>query len=327
MTIEPTISHRSSADDDSRRNRHAGRSRRSPRAPVDTPTASPPPSATATPPSSSRWRCSAALLVLLAASILLGLSSSTCWSAAAGSAWAAPTRASTRRWPTTAPARSPRSPKSARSCGTTVLAILVVLIAIVCVVTRRWRLAAFAVFALLVESATYYVTSLRGSPRAPVRPPAGRPGGRHQLSLGPHRRRGRRLRRPGAAADEPFHQQPVEGAGLDRRDPADHLRRALAHVPRACTIRSTSPVACSSASGRSWWRCSPAARPARPRRGGGEHEGGGRRPRGQDARRRALGAAAHARGGGRLRSRSGSRCRRASGRRPRSSGRWRKAPS
>jgi undecaprenyl-diphosphatase len=43
--------------------------------------------------------------------------------------------------------------------GTTVLVTLVVLIAIACVVTRRWRLGAFAVFALLVESATYYVTS------------------------------------------------------------------------------------------------------------------------------------------------------------------------
>jgi undecaprenyl-diphosphatase len=43
--------------------------------------------------------------------------------------------------------------------GTTVLVTLVVLIAIACGVTRRWRLGAFAVFALLVESATYYITS------------------------------------------------------------------------------------------------------------------------------------------------------------------------
>ena len=43
--------------------------------------------------------------------------------------------------------------------GATVLVILVGLLAIACAVTRRWRLAAFAVFALLVESATYYVTS------------------------------------------------------------------------------------------------------------------------------------------------------------------------
>ena len=43
--------------------------------------------------------------------------------------------------------------------GAAVLVSLVVLLAIACAVTRRWRLAAFAVFALLVESATYYVTS------------------------------------------------------------------------------------------------------------------------------------------------------------------------
>ena len=44
--------------------------------------------------------------------------------------------------------------------GAAVLVTLVVLVAIACVVTRRWRIAAFAVFALLAESATYYVTSL-----------------------------------------------------------------------------------------------------------------------------------------------------------------------
>lgn len=43
--------------------------------------------------------------------------------------------------------------------GTVVLVSLVILIAIVCVVKRRWRIGAFAVFALCVESATYYVTS------------------------------------------------------------------------------------------------------------------------------------------------------------------------
>jgi membrane-associated phospholipid phosphatase len=43
--------------------------------------------------------------------------------------------------------------------GAAVLVTLVVLVAIACVFTRRWRLGAFAVFALLVESATYYATS------------------------------------------------------------------------------------------------------------------------------------------------------------------------
>lgn len=43
--------------------------------------------------------------------------------------------------------------------GAAVLVSLVVLLAIACAVTRRWRIAAFAAFVLLVESATYYVTS------------------------------------------------------------------------------------------------------------------------------------------------------------------------
>jgi undecaprenyl-diphosphatase len=43
--------------------------------------------------------------------------------------------------------------------GAPVLPILVGLIAIVCAIKRRWRIAAFAVFVLVVESATYRVTS------------------------------------------------------------------------------------------------------------------------------------------------------------------------
>jgi undecaprenyl-diphosphatase len=44
--------------------------------------------------------------------------------------------------------------------GAPVLPILVGLIAIVCAFTRRWLVAAFAVFVLAVESATYRVTSI-----------------------------------------------------------------------------------------------------------------------------------------------------------------------
>jgi len=44
--------------------------------------------------------------------------------------------------------------------GAPVLPILVGLIALVCAVLRKWRIAAFAVFVLIVESATYRVTSL-----------------------------------------------------------------------------------------------------------------------------------------------------------------------
>jgi len=43
--------------------------------------------------------------------------------------------------------------------GAAVLVTLALLLVIACAVTKRWRLAAFALFALLVESATYYVTS------------------------------------------------------------------------------------------------------------------------------------------------------------------------
>jgi membrane-associated phospholipid phosphatase len=44
--------------------------------------------------------------------------------------------------------------------GAPLLPILVGLIALVCAARRRWRIAAFAVFVLVVESATYRVTSL-----------------------------------------------------------------------------------------------------------------------------------------------------------------------
>jgi membrane-associated phospholipid phosphatase len=44
--------------------------------------------------------------------------------------------------------------------GAPLLPILVGVIALVCAILRKWRIAAFAVFALVVESATYRVTSL-----------------------------------------------------------------------------------------------------------------------------------------------------------------------
>jgi membrane-associated phospholipid phosphatase len=44
--------------------------------------------------------------------------------------------------------------------GAPVLPILVGLVGLVCALTRRWRIAAFAVFALLTESATYRITTL-----------------------------------------------------------------------------------------------------------------------------------------------------------------------
>jgi len=44
--------------------------------------------------------------------------------------------------------------------GAPVLPILAGLVALVCALARRWRIAAFAVFVLLTESATYRITSL-----------------------------------------------------------------------------------------------------------------------------------------------------------------------
>jgi len=44
--------------------------------------------------------------------------------------------------------------------GAPLLPILVGLVALVCALARRWHIAAFAVFALLTESATYRITSL-----------------------------------------------------------------------------------------------------------------------------------------------------------------------
>lgn len=43
--------------------------------------------------------------------------------------------------------------------GAAVLVTITCLVAIACAITRRWRIAAFAAFALMLESATYYVTS------------------------------------------------------------------------------------------------------------------------------------------------------------------------
>jgi membrane-associated phospholipid phosphatase len=51
--------------------------------------------------------------------------------------------------------------------GGVVLPILVGLIALACAIARRWRIAAFVVFALVVESATYRVTSMLAPRKRP----------------------------------------------------------------------------------------------------------------------------------------------------------------
>ena len=73
-----------------------------------------------------------------------------------------------------------RSRSSARSC-------------------RKWLIAAFAVFVLVVESATYRVTSLAVPRERPARPAARGSSGRRQLPVRSHGGGDRRLRRPRAA--------------------------------------------------------------------------------------------------------------------------------
>ncbi len=213
-------------------------------------------------------------------------SSSTCCFPPAGSGSKAPTRASTTPSPNTAPAPSPTIAEvGSQVGGAPVLPILVGIVALVCAFLRRWLIAAFAAFVLAVESATYRVTSLAVPARPPLGPPPRRPAGRRQLPLGPHRRLGRGLLRPGPAPHHPLHQQPEEGAGLDRPRSSSPPSSPSRACTRGCTTRSTSPAASSSASARSWCCCSPAAPPARPRRGARAHEGRGRRACRQNVRR------------------------------------------
>ena len=225
--------------------------------------------------------------------------------------------------------------------GAPLLPILVGAIALVCAFLRKWLIAAFAVFALVVESATYRVTSL-------------------------------------AVPRERPHVQRLEDLPADASYPSGHTAAAIAVyaglvllltsrfptralrvsawavaivIPSSspsrgctagCTIRSTSPEGSSSGSARCSCCCSPAARrESRTRRGARgaakvrpqlaspsrSHEGRGRRPRREDARRRAARAASRARGRGRRGARSGTRCRRRRRRPSRSSGRWTRAPS
>ena len=199
-------------------------------------------------------------LVLAAASILLALLVVHVLVSGSRLGWPARRKASTRRLPTTATARSPRSknrlagrrrpgPADPRRPHRPRCAVL-----------RRWLIAAFAVFVLLAESATY-ASRRSWFPGPTVSPPAGRSAGRRQLSLGAHRRLRRGLLRPRTPAHHPFHQQPVEGAGTGAilLTTFVALSRMFGHA-----IRSPSPAA--SSSGRSWCCCLPAARPARPRR-------------------------------------------------------------
>ena len=116
--------------------------------------------------------------------------------------------------------------------GAPVLPILVGLVAIVCAFMRKWRIAAFAVFVLVVESATYRVTSIvvpRERPDVPrledLPADASYPSGHTAASIAVYA--GLVL-----LLTSRFKSRGVAGRALDRRDPAADRGRAVAHVPR-----------------------------------------------------------------------------------------------
>ena len=192
------------------------------------------------------------------------------------------------------------------------------------VVQRRWRLAAFVLLALAVESADLPRDDARRPPRSGPRSPPRPPPRERELPVRAHGGFDRRLRRPGAAAHLP-------DRGPRRADRAlvGGASRSRSSSPSrgctaACTTRSTSPLALRSASRRSRVAVAAGRRRGDRRRArapGGTHEQRrGHRPCGQDARRRPAGAPPHARAARRRRPALGARCRRAARRRSRCSG-------
>ena len=165
----------------------------------------------------TRWACATRSLIFFAAlilgiallaglSILLGLLVTHVLTTSAG--LGGPTTASSRRWPHHRDGTlTSLSSVGSFAGGAPVLPILVGVIAIVCAITRHWRIAAFAVFVLVAESATYRITTLVDPPRPPGRPPAREPAGRRELPVRPHRCLGRRLLRPGLPAHVALHEQ------------------------------------------------------------------------------------------------------------------------
>jgi undecaprenyl-diphosphatase len=99
------------------------------------------------------------LLVLLAASILLGLLVTDVLVSGSGLGLEGTDESFVQTLADHRTATLDTVAEVGSQLGAAVLVTVVALIAIVCVLRRRWRLAAFAVFALAVESATYFVTS------------------------------------------------------------------------------------------------------------------------------------------------------------------------
>ena len=242
---------------------------------------------------------------------------------------AAPTRASSSRSSPSARRSSPTSRRSAprsaarRCCRSSSAAI-----ALVCAFAAQWRIAAFAVFVLVVESATYRVTSLAVPRDRPDVQAARGPSRRRELPLRSHGRRDRGLRRPGAAAH--VARSPPAAAhrrlgGRDRRSrcfvAASRMYRGMHHpldVAGGLVVGVGALLvllfACRAAGVAQAPRTPQPRAGATARRRSRSHEGRRRRPRREDARRRAAGAAPRARSARASTIRSGTRCRRPSGR-------------
>ena len=161
-----------------------------------------------------------------------GCSSPTCSSTRAASA--APTRArSSRSCADRTAFLTDVSSVGSTVGGAPVLPILVGLIAIVCAIMRQWRIAAFAVFVLVVESATYRVTSLvvpRDRPHVArledLPADASYPSGHTAASIAVYCR-------PRAAAHVGVPEAQLARRGLgDRRSLLPVFVAVLAHVPR-----------------------------------------------------------------------------------------------
>ena len=99
-------------------------------------------------------------------------------------------------------------------------------------VLRKWRIAAFVVFALGVESATYRATTLVVHSHRPRVAASREPAGQRQLPVGSHGGIDRGLRRARAAAHVAVHEHASSGGRVDVRSGDRRLRRPGAHVSR-----------------------------------------------------------------------------------------------
>ena len=90
-------------------------------------------------------------------------------------------------------------------------------IMVVCRALRKWRIAAFVVFALAVESASYRATTLVVHSHRPSVPRLEHLAGERELPVGPYGGGDRGLRRPRPAAHLPVQEPRLPGARLDDR--------------------------------------------------------------------------------------------------------------